>query len=369
MSMGDKKRILLFIPTVYEIPQLMKKAFIKANYEIDCFSMDYGSLELYHKSFITGIKHKIKNRFAKVNWLSNFLELEYSIQSNYYDIVLAIGFFPFKKKLIETLRKTNPNLKCYYYLWDALEDLKIKYCIFNCFDKVYSFNRPDIQVLTRKFKDKEKFKYLPNFYVGNDMTTKKRNDILFVGSIHPDTLDRFSICNRLIEKFKEIGWKYIIRLKYTLSEEPIHLFHKTKHYFIPNTWISYQEKISKFLSQDKNAILTENPISYKELHELESSSKILLDLNHGKRQGYTLNVISAIGNHMKLISTNPNLKNEPFYHPNNILIIDETLKIDKEFLAKSIVPININCLEINNWIKLILEEDFYNKNLQSFNIK
>ena len=69
----------------------------------------------------------------------------------------------------------------------------------------------------------------------------------------------------------------------------------------------------------------------------------------------TLNAVSAIVSGKKLITTNSKIADELFYHPNNILIIDENNPyIDPDFIKSEIVPINMDELEVGNWLKHII---------------
>jgi len=56
----------------------------------------------------------------------------------------------------------------------------------------------------------------------------------------------------------------------------------------------------------------------------------------------------------KLITTNSFIKQEKFYHPDNIIIIDENNpEIDPDFFEKPFKQINVEEYSLDNWVKTI----------------
>ena len=96
-------------------------------------------------------------------------------------------------------------------------------------------------------------------------------------------------------------------------------------------------------------------LSLEDCNKIQSQSKVLLDINHKNRQGMTINAITALAQGQKLITTNVRIKNEAFYNPNMIYIMDEkNPHIDLDFFEKPSEPIDFSELRLDNWLKHIL---------------
>lgn len=365
-----KGKILLFVPPIFEYNEIIKDALKKKGFEVDYFTVEYGAIKINHGSLLQKIKIKIKH-LLKPNILINELnEIEKFIINKSYDYLIAIGHFPLNSKIIKHLKLKNKNIQTYLYLWDEFKVLGIKTTIFRFFDKVFTFNRPDLVNFKKKErKNKSKYYYLPNFYICNphkNKTHKKDIDILFIGSINYDTLNRFSLLNKLINIFIKNNLKYCINLRYNLKKFDKSYFSKILKFFSIRTLDSekYNLIINKYLKIDTYKILTHRTVPFNGIQEAEAKTTAIIDLNHTNREGYSLNVISAIGNNLKLITTNHFILNESFYSSNNILIIDENIEENiVEFLNKPNIKKDISHLEINNWVDLILDEKYYNSKI------
>ncbi|MEK5777604.1 lipopolysaccharide biosynthesis protein, partial [Acinetobacter nosocomialis] len=68
-----------------------------------------------------------------------------------------------------------------------------------------------------------------------------------------------------------------------------------------------------------------------EIVELYAKSNIILDISHPGQSGLTMRTFEAIGAGKKLITTNTNIKEYPFYNANNIFIISrDELVLEKD---------------------------------------
>ena len=84
-------------------------------------------------------------------------------------------------------------------------------------------------------------------------------------------------------------------------------------------------------------------------------AKCIIDINHPNQTGLTMRTIETLGNGKRLITTNHHIKNESFYNEKMILVIDRTnIQIPVEFFLDHNHTLNIDELEISNWIKKLL---------------
>src|SRR5690606_27309560 len=91
------------------------------------------------------------------------------------------------------------------------------------------------------------------------------------------------------------------------------------------------------------------------------NSKILLDVPTAHHNGLSFRVFEAIGFGKKLITTNKEIKQYDFYHPNNIFVWDDhSQKMLGDFLDAPYLYLATHIKEsysFNNWIKALLRED------------
>ena len=99
--------------------------------------------------------------------------------------------------------------------------------------------------------------------------------------------------------------------------------------------------------------------SIQETSELIQKSKILLEIQNPKQIGLSFRVFEALGHRKKLITTNKDIINYDFYHPQNILVLDENkIEIPEDFVSSPYLEINkaiLSKYKIANWVKHIFE--------------
>ena len=97
------------------------------------------------------------------------------------------------------------------------------------------------------------------------------------------------------------------------------------------------------------------PKSSKELSEIVSESKVILDVNDIKQQGLTIRTLETLLAGKKIITTNADIINYDFYNPENVCVIDrEHIQIPKNFFEKKYVPIEYKILKkytAEGWVR------------------
>lgn len=369
----EKPKVLFISPSLYDYDEKINNALIKNSFKTIFYKSRYGENLYHHGNILTKSSLRIKNFFFKYKWIDNLKKFEKEHENSNFDYVFVIGIFPLSRNFIKKLRNNNPRIKFLIYLWDSLNSINQDIKLIQLFDQIFIFNKPDIDNLSITDKiNKNKYKYLPNFYIEHPNLSSNseqdiNNDLLYISTINSDTFFRFELLNQIIRQCKNYSLNYIFSLKY----HPINPISSKLKFFLSSLFKykrrHYNKTIKEYLKKDVNDILTSQEKKLDEVIELEARSKVIIDLSHPNRQGFTMNVISAIGNKKKLITTNQHIIKAPFYSPNNILIINpEKLEINKDFINKSLDCYDISCLEINNWIKLIFDEDYYNNHKYQF---
>lgn len=280
-----------------------------------------------------------KNPNARTNWTE---QLKRETESINFDVLLVIENTCFKKSFIKHLKEKNPNIKTIWFLWDTFySQQKWHRDYIPLFDKVYSFDRDDAATYN--------LEYFPDFYVESEGKAQQRYDICFIGTAHEgDTPLRVMQLAKIKEQCDQLGLKSFFHLKY---DEP-QKYHPIKKIFKRYRNSQYSQDVNKYRHLD---FMRHDSIRLQTVNEIMRDSSIILDLNYVGRQGLTINAITAIVAGKKLITTNSRIFDEDFYNPNNILIVDEkNPSISKAFINSEYIPIDMQHLRLDNWLKHII---------------
>lgn len=97
--------------------------------------------------------------------------------------------------------------------------------------------------------------------------------------------------------------------------------------------------IVKSSKLDKDKAYYHAPVSYDVVTDMVAESKAVLNVAMPGQTGITMRDLEALLIGVKLITTNPHIKNEDFYNANNIYILDgNNVEGLKDFLEKPIIP-------------------------------
>lgn len=277
----------------------------------------------------------------RTQWTKNFIE---EIKGKHFDIMLCVENLSFKKWFIDYLRKENPHIKIFLFLWDTFKTQQPRYFDYlPKFDYVFSFDRDDCKNYN--------LMYSPDFYIDYPSCPLNiRYDISFVGTMNDSsTFFRGELLSKINTFCIENKLKTYFYLKYV---EPIYNSNRFKDCIKTILNRKYEKEIAK---HKFSGFLYKSPIPLDSVNSIFNASKVILDLNHQNRQGMTINCITALAKGKKLITTNKRIKEESFYNPNNILIIDEKDPIlNMDFFVTPTIPLNMENLRLDNWLKNIL---------------
>ncbi|GAP72131.1 hypothetical protein SAMD00024442_25_18 [Candidatus Symbiothrix dinenymphae] len=265
-----------------------------------------------------------------------------------YDIFLCINGCSLDKILIEHLKKMNPNIKTILYLWDTNNYYNFSKYI-DLFDKVFTFDRVDAIFL--------KIRHLPNFWVdrGADNRQVIEYQLSFIGSLHDD---RYWLIKNILKQVEEMQISYYVKL---FVPTVIPSFFST----IRRLW--YRIFLRKKKIEEWNvtfgryvpSFATNQLTEPQEFNRILEKSLCILDTDRASQSGLTPRLIWALAANKKIITTNKDIINYPFYSPDRILIIDrEKPNIPYSFITESVdntKPLSgIIDLRIDNWLKTML---------------
>lgn len=286
----------------------------------------------------------ICNPYGRDKWTKDLIN---EIEPLQFDTLFVVENLPFKKYFLIYLKKKNPKIRMVLFLWDTFKTQQLHYTDYlPLFDSCYSFDRDDAS----KFG----LHYFPDFYIEKQIPSISscKYDIAFVGTMNRNsTRFRGDVLHKINDFCLNNELKAYFYLYYPViqSNSFIKRFYHKIHDYKYNKEI---ERLCEF------GFVHSNPIPIDEYNEVMANTRIVLDLSHRNRQGMTINAIAAIANGKKLITTNERIKDEPFYDPSAIYVIDEANPFfDMSFVKQIYTPKDFSFLRMDNWLKHVINEE------------
>lgn len=300
-----------------------------------------------HSPLIKTKFHKIINVFNRLI-LKNFHYLEdvafedknqkfytqiYNKIDKKYDYILIIRPDNFNRKFIKYISKYG-NL-VFGYLWDSVNETKEKSLIKSrdLFEKIYCFDQNSISKYAHLKMD-----YATNFFypikeILNHIKPLEHHVISYVGQL---ANRRDIMIDKIIKKISN----YIL-VKYDIN------------IIIPSDFNKND------LVKNSNFKYLEHGISLHDYLYITANSSIVLDIQIDYQNGFTFRIFEASFYKKKIITTNPDVKNLEFYHPDNIFIYTENKNTEdiNAFLEKPYNEIDenlINNYRLDFWLEKIL---------------
>ena len=332
--MKMRKSILLIAPKFFSYENEIKKELEKQGFQVDYFDERFGNNSL-NKVII-----RLKPPFI-FNYLSKkyYKEIQKNVLNKEYEYIFFINAETIIEESLLNLKEIHKKGKFVLYMWDSFKNKKQTLTLIKYFDKVLTFDKEDL-------KYNKKIEFLPLFYIDKfkkNQELEEKYILSFIGTLHSDRA------------------QILKKLKLKLEEK------KISYYF----YLYYQSriilKIRKFLLDKNLRNIDLHSIIYKKLtfekiNEINSSSRIILDIENINQTGLTMRTIEVVlGMRKKLITTNKSIKKYDFYNENNILVINrDEPKIEEKFLESNYEELDERIYKkysIDSWIKKILEKD------------
>lgn len=233
---------------------------------------------------------------------------------------------------LENFIKYQPNCKRIFYTWDSFCNHNHGLLILKYFQKKFTFDYQDAIKYNIGFRP---LYFADSYRDIYESQTKKDIDLLFLGTAHSD---RYVISN-LISNWCRAN--NLNSFNYYFMQGWFVYFYKK--YFDPSFKIFDYKKLS-FKS-----------LNNKEILKFYDRSNVILDISHPGQSGLTMRTFEAIGAGKKIITTNRNIKDYPFYNPNNIFVIDrKDIKLEYNFFNNKYLPLDYDLYEkcsIDGWIE------------------
>ncbi|NVH52666.1 lipopolysaccharide biosynthesis protein [Photobacterium damselae subsp. damselae] len=316
------KKIYIFCPSFFGYDEDIKKEIESLGAKVSLFDervfTNILGKALIRLNFRSIIKYFIEYFYTK-NLLRNIEDVDY---------VLLINPETITPSILQKAKYINPKVKVITYMWDSFKNKQFSKEYIKESDSFFTFDPQDAA--------EYKVEFLPLFFVHDyesiNIPSDYKYDFNFIGTVHSQ---RFSIVKNIT---KNSNAKFLF-------------------FYCPSKFVYiYKKYIKKELSGIKFNDASFSAMKRDDIIQVVQESKAIIDISHPSQVGLTMRSIEMLGARKKIITTNPEILNYDFYHPNNILCIDQNTtpyQID-EFIKLQYheLPSDIyKDYNINSWIK------------------
>ena len=291
------KEILLIAPSFYGYYKKISDSMEKKGYKVRWYD------DQIEQTYVTKFERKfLPNKFYEKMY--SYIKTIISKNNNNFEYVILILGYDIPEKAISLLRERYKTSRFIYYTWDSVNTYPHILKLTPFFDKVFSFDDEDCA--------KYSFELLPLFC----SKVLDKNKISF-------KYDYSTVMSYFPNKDKNI--KTILKSVPSGSKAYLHLYVKSKTYYC-YLWLRYRKKMSVKMKD-----ISFNKLTSDQTYNLFCSSKAVIDCPIVEQKGLTMRTFEVLGNGIKLITTNSNIKKYNFYTPDNVFVADGETKIPKTF--------------------------------------
>jgi hypothetical protein len=323
------KRILLVAP-IGQHSEAIAQAIRAKGATVDCYE-ERPALNVVTKTLIRYFPRLILSYTQ-----AYFNSIVDATRWNNYDFVLLIRAEAVTREFIFELRASHKNAAVFLYQWDSMTLTKGPIDKLKLFDRIFSFDKRDCATYSMTF--------LPLFYIDDykdieKAPTNSKYDFLFVGTIHSN---RF----KMIQQIEQYAHSHSMSCYFYMYIPAPLVFYKMKYF-------------ERKLPGAKRSEFSFSQLSRCETVHLVANAKILIDSEHPAQLGLTMRTIEALGARRKLITTNADIVNYDFYHPNNILVVNrELVQIPDSFIESKYVEVEGKTYQkysVHQWVSTIFQ--------------
>lgn len=331
MKNFEGKKILFFSAAFFNYEKVIVETLQNSGAHVDYFN-ERPSNKIIAKGII-----RIKRNFYQRKIQNYYQNILIITSGKEYDYMLIIKGEAVPAFFLKQFKIENPKTKLIYYGYDPVSEYPAIPKILKYFDKKLTFDRQD--ALEFKMQFRPLFYY--NQYYKDEKTAQFEYDVCFIGSAHTD---RFLVGEMVEKTAKKLNLKTYF------------------YYFSPSKVVIVIKKLlDKNLKKIDFNKLNYQQLNHDQISDIYQKSKAVLDIQKPFQNGLTMRTFEVLASGRKLITTNEDIVNYPFYNSNNILVIDrKNPKLYKEFFDKPFLSLSEKQLyktSLNCW----LEDVFFYK--------
>ncbi len=312
------KRVLFIAPNFYQYHTGIIKAMENKGAIVTYIpEVNNSILYRFSKKINTGLQ-----QFLERKQKSKFLSI---CSESSFEILFVIRGELLDKKCIDDIRRRLPQAEFYMYQWDSYLHSDYREVI-NSFKSVSTFDYNDANELSIPCVP---LFYLPE-YENRAINVKKEYALSFFGAYHGDRLN--------VIKF------------YSLNLD-IHALSYRLHLYIPVLSFVFRLIIGELTFSDIR-YLSFRTTNSTDINTTYKESVAVLDIELSIQSGLSIRTFEVLKSGAKLITTNINVKNEPFYDASVIRCIDRGyLEFDAGFFLESPPEdVNLDDYSVSKWL-------------------
>lgn len=234
---------------------------------------------------------------------------------------------------VQQYKAAFPMARTLLYMWDSFENKSHGDVtgFLEQFDVAASFDRVDCQTYGMRFR--------PLFFNEQKVEQGKhlQYDFSFIGTIH---CERYAILRSLVAQAENRYTHFVFA-------------------YLPSMLHYYWFKLTKpeFQGVPKSAFHF-SAMPYAEVLRVISESKAIVDIEHPRQRGLTMRTLEVIGAGKKLITTNREVLEYPFYSPGRVALLDRTAPALPEGFLEAELPLLppelLATYSLDGWIEELL---------------
>lgn len=339
----DGKRILFLAPHFFGYEKAIANRLRELGAEVDFFN-ERPSDSVWAKGMV-----RVKSRFYQHTIKRYYEKILQQISGKKYDYFLLIKGETVLHSFLEKFREMNPVTVRIFCSYDPVFEYSNVPELYPYFNKNFTFEPSD----ARKYR----LHFRPNFFLNEYKRTetheKPKFDIAFIGSAHTD---RYLVGEKISKLAQKLGLKTFF------------------YYYAPGKTAFILKKIfDKNLQQFNMRKLSFKKLTHPQIAEIYSNSFSVLEINKPFQLGLTMRPFETLASGKKLITTNADIKNYPFYSAENILVLDRNdVQLSEEFFKSEFKNIDSDVLEmmtLDSWIHCVFfqeQDDYWGLNSRNF---
>lgn len=253
---------------------------------------------------------------------------------------------------LEEFIELQPKCLRIFYTWDSFRNHNRSLSILKYFNKKFTFDSYDAKKYNIGFRP---LYFTDRYREIFNSNNKKSIDLLFLGTAHSD---RYIVSNNIAEWCERHG------------------LYAFNYYYMQGHFVYFFKRLfDKSFSKFDYKKLSFKSLTVDEIVDFYEKSNVILDISHPDQSGLTMRTFESIGAGKKLITTNANIVNYPFYNSNNIYVIDrDGINLDLNFFKNEYELLDFEVYKkcsIDGWLEDIFfggEMNYWSKKYKYGNL-
>jgi len=332
------KKILFLSVSFFNYEKAIAKRLSELGAEVDFYD------ERPSNSNISKGIIRLNKRWYHLKIKAYYNDILNKIENKRYDYFLLIKGEATPSFFLENIREKNPEMEMIYYNFDPITEYPCLISHLPYFDRKYTFEYNDSVVYNMCFRP---LFYLDEYKDLNQKSEPLEYDMVFIGSAHTD--------------------RYIVGEKIRETADRLGLTSYFYYYAMGKIAFRLKKIIDKNLKQFDVAKVSFEKLNHHQIIGFYKKAKSVIDINKPFQNGLTIRTFEVLASGKKLITTNTDIVNYPFYSPENILLIDrENIHLDPDFFKtdfKDIDPHTLYKMSLDSFLDCLFgepQDDYWN---------